>query len=165
MYRNTSRQVLNDVLVKLFNRILAIEENALAHACSPQLTITEVHVLEAVGRGEPRSMSEIAALLSVTLGTLTTAVSRLVKKGYVSRLRPDEDRRLVLVQLTEAGRRPYVIHERFHREMVGTILQGLEPEEEQTLIVSLQKLYTFFARFDGRTLCEEDSESAQEEKM
>ena len=147
---STSTHVLNDILVKLFNRILAIEQNAIERAQAFGLTITEIHVLEAVGMADPKSMSEIAAQLRVTLGTLTTAINRLVKKGYVSRIRPESDRRVVLVQLTEAGKLPYRIHERFHREMVHSILNGLLEEEEITLIKSMRKLYQFFNRVDEK---------------
>lgn len=152
-----STKVLNDILVKLFNRILIIEENAIQGAYPFRLTMTEVHVLEAVGTDEPKSMSEIACQLGVTLGTLTTAINRLVEKGYVSRIRPEQDRRVVLVRLTEEGMAPFRLHERFHREMVRSILQGLEEQEEVTLIKALEKLYLFFSRIDARALQGEET--------
>lgn len=157
-----SVQVLNDILVKLFNRILVIEENAIQGAYPYPLTMTEVHVLEAVGTGDPKSMSEIASQLGVTLGTLTTAINRLVDKGYVTRIRPEEDRRVVLVRLTEAAARPFKLHERFHREMVRSILGGLDEEEEQSIIGAMEKLYSFFMRIDARALRggEEENENA-----
>lgn len=162
---STSTQVLNDILVKLFNRILMIEQNAIEHAHAFSLTITEVHVLEAVGMDEPKSMSEIAAQLRVTLGTLTTAINRLVKKGYVSRIRPESDRRVVLVQLTEAGKLPYRIHERFHREMVNSVLLGLPEEEEIMLIKSMQKLYQFFNKVDEKRFGDKVKEAITKEEQ
>ena len=79
---------LNDVLVKLFNRILSIEEEAITKASALGLTMSEIHVIEAIGDMEPRSMSEVAADLGVTIGTLTASVNRLVHKGHVTRSRP-----------------------------------------------------------------------------
>ena len=46
-----------------------------------------MHVIEAIGIGEPKNMSSIARELSVTVGTLTIAMNSLVKKGYVERSR------------------------------------------------------------------------------
>ncbi|MGI5853299.1 MAG: MarR family winged helix-turn-helix transcriptional regulator [Bacillota bacterium] len=162
---SNSTQVLNDILVKLFNRILAIEQNAIERAQTFGLTITEIHVLEAVGMDEPKSMSEIAAQLRVTLGTLTTAINRLVKKGYVTRIRPESDRRVVLVQLTEAGKLPYRIHERFHREMVHSILNDLPEEEEITLIKAMQKLYQFFNKVDEKKFGDRVIEAVHQEEV
>ena len=73
-------QALNDVLVRLFNRILAIEEEAITKASALGLTMSEIHVIEAIGTDEPRSMSEVASDLGVTVGTLTASVNRLVYK-------------------------------------------------------------------------------------
>ena len=92
-------QALNDVLVRLFNRILAIEEEAITKASALGLTMSEIHVIEAIGTDEPKSMSEVASDLGVTVGTLTASVNRLVYKGHVTRFRSDRDRRVVLVSL------------------------------------------------------------------
>ncbi|MCR4426957.1 MAG: MarR family transcriptional regulator [Firmicutes bacterium] len=155
-----STEVLNALLVRLFNRILAIEEAVIRRAYGFELTMSEIHVLEAVGMGEPKSMSETASQLGVTLGTLTTSVNRLVSKGYVTRIRPEEDRRVVLVKLTEAGRLPYHVHDRFHRKMVESILEGLSPEEETAVISAAEKLYRFFAKVDPMDLWEEGVKQA-----
>ena len=48
-------------------------------------------------------MSTVARELNVTVGTLTIAVNNLVKKGYIQRMRSQEDRRVVLISLTEQG--------------------------------------------------------------
>ncbi|MDD3598552.1 MAG: MarR family transcriptional regulator [Bacillota bacterium] len=139
-------QALNDILVKLFNKILAIEEEAITKAAALGVTMSEIHVIEAIGTDEPKSMSEVASGLGVTLGTLTASVNRLVHKGVVSRYRPEEDRRVVLVTLTEEGRVAHSIHERFHRRMIDGILKDLDDESQDAIIMAAEKLYEFFER-------------------
>ena len=51
----------------------------------------------------------------MTVGTLTIAINHLVKKGYVERSRSEEDRRVVLVSLSEKGEKAYFHHRMFHR--------------------------------------------------
>ena len=53
-------------------------------------------------------MSAVAKSLSVTVGTLTIAMNHLVKKGYVERRRSEEDRRVVLVSLSEKEKEPTI---------------------------------------------------------
>ncbi len=46
-------------------------------------------------------MSTIAGDLNITVGTLTTAINNLLKKGYVNRKRGEKDRRVVYISLSE----------------------------------------------------------------
>lgn len=48
-----------------------------------------------------KTTSEVAKELSITVGTLTTAINKLVKKGYVERIRSEDDRRVVKLGLTK----------------------------------------------------------------
>ncbi len=78
-------------------------------------------------------MSSVARSLGVTTGTLTIAVNSLVKKGYVERARSEEDRRVVLVSLSEKGKRAYLHHRQFHEQMIEAIVEELSEEEQAVL--------------------------------
>jgi DNA-binding MarR family transcriptional regulator len=136
--------LVNEILVDIFNDILTIEQNALNEGEFKDLSITEIHTIEAISMYEARSMSEVAADLRITVGTLTTAINNLVKKGYVVRKRIEEDRRVVLVQLTKRGKLAYRIHDKFHKDMVKETIEGLREDEEKVLVIALEKLNSFF---------------------
>jgi len=136
--------IVNEILVDIFNDIITIEQNALNEGEFKDLSITEIHTIEAISMYEARSMSEVAADLRITVGTLTTAINNLVKKSYVERKRIEEDRRVVLVQLTKRGKLAYRIHEKFHKDMVKETIEGLSEEEEKVLVIALEKLNSFF---------------------
>lgn len=135
---------LNEVLVRLFRNITTIEEKAIKSGQYRELTVNDMHVIEAIDVREPKNMSSVARALSVTTGTLTIAVNGLVKKGYVERRRSEEDRRVVLVSLTKKGRRAYIQHQRFHQQMVDAVVQGLTDREQEILERSLRNLLHFF---------------------
>lgn len=137
----------NDVLVNLFNEIMDIEARAIITPEFKDITNNDMHVIEAVGIGEPRNMSAVAKLLSVTVGTLTIAVNNLVKKGYIERVRSKEDRRVVLVSLTEKGQKAYYHHKKFHEEMIQSLLKGLSEQEISTLVTALTNLREFFRNY------------------
>ncbi|GAA0120921.1 MAG: MarR family transcriptional regulator [Clostridium argentinense] len=138
------KQVLNELLVQTFNDILKIEQKALSETVLDDLSITETHTIEAIGMYELKTMSEVAQNLKITVGTLTTAINKLVKKGYVNRTRCEKDRRSVKIGLTKKGKLAYRIHEKFHHEMIKATVEGLSQEEEDVLIKSLEKLNKFF---------------------
>ena len=138
------QECLNELLVKLFHDIMEIEEKAVKNASYKNLTINDMHVIEAIGTGAPRNMSSVAKTLSVTTGTLTIAINSLVKKEYVDRKRSGEDRRVVLVSLTEAGKQAYEQHKHFHEELIASILEQLNPEESKVLVTVLSRMTSFF---------------------
>ena len=72
-------ETLNSALVKLFRDVMDLEEQAIINSEYCDITNNDMHVIEAVGLEEPRNMSTIAKLLSVTVGTLTIAMNSLVK--------------------------------------------------------------------------------------
>ena len=125
--------VFHDILVNLFQEIMDIEEKALITAEFKNISVNDMHIIEAIGTGEPKNMSTVAKLMSVT-----------VKKGYVSRVRSEEDRRVVLIFLTEKGKRAYQHHREFHDGMVKALVEGLDEGQQKILVKSLLNLRTFF---------------------
>ena len=131
--------VFHDILVNLFQEIMDIEEKALITAEFKNISVNDMHIIEAIGTGEPKNMSTVAKLMSVTV-----AINNLVKKGYVSRVRSEEDRRVVLIFLTEKGKRAYQHHREFHDGMVKALVEGLDEGQQKILVKSLLNLRTFF---------------------
>ena len=136
--------VLNEVLVRLFRNINVIEERAICTGEYKDVTANDMHVIEAIDMEEARNMTSVARSLGVTTGTLTIAVNSLVKKGYVERARSEEDRRVVLVSLSEKGKRAYLHHRQFHEQMIEAIVEELSEEEQAVLEKALVKLDRFF---------------------
>ena len=142
--KNTTEYVLNKLLVQLFNDILQIEKNAMNNTEFKDLSITEFHTIEAIGKEGNRTMGEIANDLRITVGTLTTAINRLIKKGYVERKRIEEDRRVVVVYLTESGKKVFDEHTLFHKEMIDEVAKNFEDYELKVLTKALSKVSEFF---------------------
>lgn len=131
---------INRILVEIYDDVTHIEEYSIKKGEFKDLSITEIHTIEAVGLYGTRTMSEIASKLEITMGTLTTAVDKLIKKDYLERSRSQIDRRIVNVSLTNRGKLAYRIHEKFHMDMVREIMNDFSTDEEEILLVALRKL-------------------------
>lgn len=138
---------LNEILVILFNDILDLEQKALVSDKFKNISINDMHIIEAIGMGAPRKMSEIAKTMKVTVGTLTTAMNSLVNKGYVIREKGYEDRRMVFISLTELGIEAYEKHARFHEKMVQAVMKSLDDEEIAVLVRALKDLSVYFKEY------------------
>ena len=89
-------EAINDVLVNLFNEILDLEERALITGEYKNISVNDMHIIDALGIREQKNMSTVARLLNVTVGTLTIAVNNLVKKGYIQLSQRDQHHSSVL---------------------------------------------------------------------
>lgn len=141
-------QTINDVLVSLFNEIMEIEHRVLITEEFKDISNNDMHIIEAIGKDEPKNMSTVAKALKITVGTLTIAINNLVKKGYVNRIRSEEDRRVVLISLSKKGKKAFEHHANFHKEMVAATLNGLNEQEEKVLVKALSNLSKYFRRYD-----------------
>ena len=135
---------LNGLLVETFNAILKVEERSLRLATREAVTVTEMHILDAVGKEGAHTVTELADISMVTVSTMTIAINRLEKKELVRRERDQLDRRVVRVFLTERGRTIAYAHQRFHRRMARAVAEHLREEELDVLLRSMDSLRGFF---------------------
>lgn len=138
-----TRRSLNELLVNLFDHVMDREAAAVITEEFRDITNNDMHIIEAIGVEEPKNMSAIAHKLSVTVGTLTTNMNGLEKKGYILRERSLEDKRVVHVTLTDKGKKAFYHHRDFHKSMIRAIIKDLSEEEMEILRSCLVNLNRF----------------------
>ena len=138
MEKNNTSRTLNELLVNLFNNVMDREAKAVITE-----EFKDMHIIEAIGIEEPQKMSAIAKRLSVTVGTLTTNMNSLDEKGYIKRERSLIDKRVVLVSLTEKGRKAFFHHRDFHKHMIQAVVKDLDEDETKVLIKCLRNISSF----------------------
>jgi DNA-binding MarR family transcriptional regulator len=105
-----------------------------------QLSLQELRVLEHLGDRGPRMMRELAEYLLLAGNSVTSVIDNLERKGQVQRVRSEEDRRVVRVELTAAGRDSYdaCVGEKlgFMRKM----LNALTEDEQEIFLLLIRKM-------------------------
>jgi DNA-binding MarR family transcriptional regulator len=94
-------------------------------------------LLEGHGR---LSMSRLAELLDVSLSNATGLVDRMAERGLVERIRVPDDRRVVLVELTDLGRRLLEELDLLREDLLVRVLAGLEPDQLAALAAAVARL-------------------------
>ena len=136
-------QQVNEYLTSIFNNVLVIEEVSLRGSRFKDISIKEMHTIDVIGKFPKATPSKVSKELMVTLGTVTTSLNNLERKGYVERIRSDQDRRVVYLHLTKKGRLVHRLHKRFHKAMVEKIIDGMSSEEIEVMDRGLTNLYQF----------------------
>ena len=140
---NVDDAKINEYLTAIFNNVLIIEESSLRSSRFSDVSIKEMHTIDVVGEKKDATPTDVARTLMVTLGTVTTSLNNLERKGYIERVRSTKDRRVVHLYLTKKGRLVYRLHQRFHRAMVRQITEGMDETEYKVMKKGLLNLYNF----------------------
>ena len=83
-------------------------------------------------------------------GSISVAVDRLFKKGFVSRVECSEDRRVRTVSLREKGRQMFAPLFRRHTALIKCAFQDVSAEELQQLERVLKKVGKRAERLAGK---------------
>ena len=101
MTRDQARESARDILeiIPLVMRTVAAELRAAGEMPAP------AHFgLLSILSARPRMLTELASLQGVSLPSMSTSITAMVDRGWVRRTSPEDDRRVVMIEVTPTGR-------------------------------------------------------------
>ena len=125
-----------DHLETLVHRYVLVAEQPATDLCRK----AEITMIEILGKHGSLIMSELADHARICLSTTTGVIDGLVTKALVDRQRSDQDRRIVRVELTAAGRKIYEQAVDVRLRMVRGMLGALNKEEQDTFVSLFRKI-------------------------
>ncbi|MBQ8332981.1 MAG: MarR family transcriptional regulator [Clostridia bacterium] len=138
--------ILNDYFLHSALHMMTLEEQCLRRVCAEDLSVRELHVIEAVSvlqTQHKNTMAEIAKYLHLSPASLTTAVNTLVRKEYLEREYSPTDRRVIYVDTTERGAEANRKYLDFVRKMIWYISRDIDEQTSDTMIEAIMKLSEF----------------------
>lgn len=117
-----------------------LETKAFEHIVSLGLCISDFAVLEVLLHKGELPVNMIGKKLLLTSGSITSAIDRSEKKGFVKRVDDPDDRRVKVVRLTPKGLA--FIKEAFadHKRAMERVMAPLSQSERKTMTKLLRKL-------------------------
>jgi len=107
---------------------------------SKTLSAHQASILDHLDTVEPMSLNDLAAHMGVTPSTMSLAVDRLERAGYVVRERSTADRRRLQLRLTEAGDRMKEASSVLEPDLVSTLLRQLSAADRRDALRGLELL-------------------------
>jgi DNA-binding MarR family transcriptional regulator len=105
-----------------------------------ELSMNSATTLASIERFGPQRLTLLAASEDMTQPAMTQLVNRLEEAGLMRREASPDDRRIVLVTITEAGRATLARRRAVHAERLAGILAELSPAHQQALAVAVPAL-------------------------
>lgn len=138
MARNTASATrLRDLMAECHSLLGAHERKLLAKSglCSSDLAI-----LLRLGKKGPAPVNQLAIKVGLTSGSMTTAVQRLKKSGFVTTSRKESDKRVVLVAATSSGTAASKAAVKDREALLAPSFNSLSERENQILAALLKKV-------------------------
>src|SRR5437867_12499543 len=136
--REAAREVLE--IIPLVMRTVAAELRAAGEMPAP----AHFGLLSALSV-RPRMLTELASLQGVTLPTMSNSISAMVDRGWVRRTAPGEDRRVVNIEVTTAGRAALDRVARCAETHLAEVLAPLDVGTRRRLQRGLGELHKVFS--------------------
>ena len=132
---------LIQVISKLSHSLGEMEELAKEHYKLTDLTVTQMHYLEAISALNNPNITELATEMQLTKPTVTVAVDKLIERDYLFKVQSDEDRRSAHLHLTEKGQHINEMHLYAHERFAELIRETLNENEIDQMEGLLEKLF------------------------
>jgi MarR family transcriptional regulator, 2-MHQ and catechol-resistance regulon repressor len=124
----------------MLKALQAVRHLALPPILKEGLGDSDFRVLEILLHKGPMPVNAIGPKVDLNPGSVSVAVDRLYRKGLVSRVESESDRRVRTVSLTEKGRRVIVPIFRQHAAVIKRAFQDVSPEEQRQLEKVLKRI-------------------------
>ncbi|MCX7922620.1 MAG: MarR family transcriptional regulator [Clostridia bacterium] len=93
------------------------------------ITVSQYYYIEAIYRLENPTLTQLAEELKISKASVTAAIDKLIKVGYVSKVQSNEDRRVYHVSLSKKGKRIIENDRKNHLKFAGDIKMCLNEQE------------------------------------
>lgn len=133
-----------DLEARLIRTVPLLMRHLLAHARRKpswsELTYQQYNVMRIVAGEGPTAQAEIARRLLVSAPVITRLASALVEAGLVERGDDPDDRRSVILHLTEEGTRRVTAMRKDLLRSAGELLEPLPVEQRSAIADALEQL-------------------------
>jgi DNA-binding MarR family transcriptional regulator len=110
------RASMSDFL-RLMHTFQKLEKQPLYFGTADLLYPTEIHTIDEIGTRRAETVTALCARFGVTKGAASQIVTKLHAKGYVEKLRNDENPKEILLSLTATGMIAFKTHKAMHEAM------------------------------------------------
>ncbi|MFQ5707591.1 MAG: AAA family ATPase [bacterium] len=140
--RKVISQIESDHRANLLSHLIFSLSEKFLLATPSDLSQREILAVRYLAKEGQMTMSELARSIKAAYSTATAVIDNLARKKFVRRVSGAQDRRVVLVSLSDSGKEFYKDHVDAYENLIRTMTRSLNKEEESKLLKLVQKIST-----------------------
>lgn len=120
------------------------------------LSLEQFFTLREIASNDTINAGDIAKKFAVTKSAIATKIKRLEEKNYIQRQKNPEDKREILLKITDSGHEIYIEYEQRMEEFVSKWVEALGEEDSEAFIALYKKLKESIIQVDQGSRCKEE---------
>jgi DNA-binding MarR family transcriptional regulator len=104
------------------------------------LTPPQFHILKMLKQKGPFKVTTLAELMGVKPSAITVMIDKLIGQGFVMREHQEDDRRVVLLSITDKGAGTVELLTKQSNETIGRFFSACSPSEIEAMVLTLEKI-------------------------
>ncbi|GAI82252.1 unnamed protein product [marine sediment metagenome] len=129
-----------DIITLLTTEIAKIEEKTITGSRFSELTGKQMHYLEVISNLDNPNLSELATELNLSKPSITAIIDKFEEKGFIRKVKSDEDRRVSHIHMAEKGKEIEKVHSKIHMRISDMFTSKLSEGDSKSLINLLSKI-------------------------
>jgi len=117
--------------------------------CGQPIPVAEAYALTELAKENQLSQHDLVQRLNLAKSTVSRMVKKLVKRGWISRERSQDDGRVWLLSLTEAGVNTAINLSQARQTKFAQILNHIPESEQENVLNALATLIQAMHQSDG----------------
>jgi len=109
-------------------------------------TISQCYTMIELLKTDQLKMNDISNKMNLSISTMTRNVEKLVRDGYIERTKGRDDKRQVIIKLSEKGRHTTVRLNNSINEYYKNIIENLPTGEVEKVLDSVSLLFSAFEK-------------------
>jgi MarR family transcriptional regulator, 2-MHQ and catechol-resistance regulon repressor len=102
------------------------------------MRMSDFEILEALYHKGRLTVREVSEAVLINTGSITYVIDKLEKKGLLERSNCKDDRRVVYIQITDAGKDLMDTIFPEHQRVIEELFEGISEEEKETVVKVLK---------------------------
>jgi len=136
-------------LLETFSRLHRLLHGSFFKSLTKKIRPSSLIIMMMLKKAEKRGedgvrVSEIAAYMGISVSGVTQAITGLEKHGYIARQMSPEDRRAVLVSITEEGKKIMVPATKKLEDQFAGLVHFMGEDNSRTLVTLMVQVSEYF---------------------
>ena len=149
-YEKDKLSLIEDVKKGLYNFVIISRSIMNEINYEEKLTISQLLLLYLLEDGKSYKVSELAEKLGITPSAVTNLSNKLVENQFINRFRPEDNRRVVMLFLTDKGKQFLKEISEVKSRLLGEALSELNDDDLKNINLSFLKLTHALEKYKNR---------------